>query len=415
MTVIAFLYFLLAFIYILKRRGLDISACIIGIYLFTLACSLYLVYNVPEYSSREIGVIPTIVYCAMITLVVIPFYRFNSTKVREMPLCVSLKVFNVLSWTLILGFIFSIFLFKDDILTRLAFGDEIYKLRGEAGSDLGTAQASLSGPLRTLSSLFMTILSLSPVSFVLFFYSITYLKKSRIFNVLLFISSFGCLIASVVGVDRSVFFYWIIDFIFIYILFRPYLSRRVRQRALILGAALIAIAGSYILMITTSRFEGRELESMLDYMGQNYLNFCWFWDSYDAPITNWGVICPVLSHFFDINWGAPVDAVPFGQFVEGKVGYFVNYFYTFMGTIMLYLGQWAVIPFCILYYCVSNKFLKKPCFGIQTFIRVFVLAVVPYCGVILYLYVDYIRATAALIMLVFCRFLDENQKTLKKA
>ena len=124
---------------------------------------------------------------------------------------------------------------------------------------------------------------------------------------------------------------------------------------------------------------------------------------------NWGIFCPITTHFLNIDWGAPVSAVSFGQYVELNVGYFVNRFYTFMGTVMLYLGQYAVIPFCVIFYFISNKLLNNlSCFGIQSFIRAFILAVVPYCGVILYLYVDYIRFMAALIMFIFCYFLDKN-------
>ena len=319
MAYFTFIYFLLVFVYILRKRGLDVSACIIGIYMLTSIFSIYLLNNSSEYSNKNPSFIPTIIYCSMITLVTVPFYRFNSTCVRSIPK-VDIKLFNILSWILIFGLVFSILLFKDDILIRLAYGEEIGKLRGEAGADLGTAQASLSGPLRALSSLFMTILSLSPVAFILFFYSVTYLKKKMYFNVLLFLSSFGCLIASIIGIDRSVFFYWIIDFIFIFVLFRPYLTNKMRKFTSVAGLFMFIVAALYLIMITSSRFEGREFDSLCDYMGQNYLNFCWFWDNYDAPIINWGFFCPITSHFLNINWGAPVSAVSFGWFVENKVG-----------------------------------------------------------------------------------------------
>lgn len=408
MTYFVLFYFLSAFIYIVRKRGVDISACIMGIYLFTAICSVYLINSDSDYANMSPGFIPSVIYCSMITLVVRPFYLFNSNQKRELPI-VNNTVFNVLSWSLIVGFVFSIILFKDDILIRLAFGQEIGQLRGESGSDLGTAQATLSGPFRALSSLFMVILSLSPISFILFFYSVTYLKKKWYFNALLFLSSLGCLIASIIGIDRSIFFYWIIDFIFIFILCRPYLSRKVKRTTIIIGSILLSVAFAYLLMMTLSRFEDRALESFFDYMGQNYLNFCWFWDNYETPIYNWGILCPVSSHFFEIDWGAPVYAVSYGHFVEAKVGYFVNLFYTFMGTIMLYLGQWAVIPFCVLFSIITNNQLnKRKQFGVQSFIRVFIFAVVPYCGVILYLYVDYITMMASLFMLVFCHYIDKK-------
>lgn len=178
MAYFTFMYFFCVFIYIIRKRGIDVSACIIGVYMVSSLLSIYLLNNSIDYSDKHPGFIPSIIYCSMITLVTIPFYRFDSTQVRYFPE-VNIRVFNILSWVLIVGFMFSILLFKDDILLRLAFGQEIGTLRGQAGSDLGTAQASLSGPFRALSSLFMTILSLSPVSFILFFYSVTFLTIVR--------------------------------------------------------------------------------------------------------------------------------------------------------------------------------------------------------------------------------------------
>lgn len=408
LTYVTFIYFLIVFLFIIKKRGLDISACIIGIYMVSSLGSIYLHNNDPEYISKTPTLIPTVIYCSMITLVTYPFYKFNSNKIRHFS-HVNEKYFNILSWTLIAGFIFAVILFKDDIIVRLALGNEIGQLRGQGSADLGNAQANLSGPLRMISSVFMTIISMSAVSFLLFFYSMSYLKKKWYFNILLFFSTMGCMVASIVGIDRSVFFYWIIDFIFIFILFKPYLAPRVKRITIIFGGMLIGVALSYLLLITFSRFEDNAFASIANYMGQSYLNFCWFWDNYDAPVVNFGLFFPILTHFLGIDWGAPVEPVSFGWFVEAKVGYFVNLFYTFMGSVMLYLGQWAVIPYCIFFTAISNKILNnKRRFGIQTFIRVFIFAIVPFCGVILYLYVDYIRALGAIVMLFFCSRIEKR-------
>lgn len=406
---IPFIYFLCVFLYIIRRRGLDISACIIGVYMLTALCAIFLHNTNLEYSQKEVTLIPTIIYCAMITLVTAPFYRFNSTARRKLPLMNS-KVFNILSWSLIIGFIFSALLFKDDIMMRLAMGDQIGELRG--GSDLGSIQSSLSGPVRAVSSLFVTIISMSAVSFILFFYSITYLNKKWYFNALLFLSTMGCMISGIMGIDRSITFYWIIDFLFIYVMMRPYLSEKTKRISSIMGIFMIGLAGSYLALMTLSRFGDESLDSLIRYMGQNYINFCWYWDNYNAPVVNWGFFFPVTSHFLGIDWGFPVEPVSFGWFVESKVGFFVNSFYTFMGSVMLYLGQWAVIPYCILFYIVSNKMINKSRItGVQTFIRIFIFSIVIYNGVILYVLVDYIRALGAIIMLCFCYLLDKKQNT----
>lgn len=405
---VTFIYFLILFIYIIRKRGVDISACIIGLYLLNSLGSIYLLNNDYGYINKEPSLIPTIIYCTMVTLVTYPFYKFKSNQIRLLPQ-VNDRYFNILSWTMIVGFVFAVILFKDDVVLRLAMGDELGQLRGQGTSDLGNAQANLSGPLRLVANVFMTIISMSAISFLLFFYSLSYLNKKWYFNILLFLSTMGCMIASIIGVDRSVFFYWIIDFVFIYVLFKPYMPAKIKRVSVIFGSVLLGLAASYILLITFSRFEDNMFESIANYLGQSYLNFCWFWDNYDAPIVNFGFFFPILSHFLGIDWGAPVEAVSFGWFVEARVGYFVNLFYTFMGSVMLYLGQWAVVPYCVLYTIITNKVLNRnDNFGIQSFIRLFIFAVVPFCGVILYLYVDYIRALGALVMLYFCYRLDKN-------
>lgn len=410
MIYVPFIYFLIVFIYIVKRRGLDISACIIAAYMLSAFCSIIIFNTDNSYSHKVPTLFPTIIYCAMITFVTYPFYKFNSTKKREIPL-LNPKLFNVVSWMFILSFAFSIVLFKDDIMIRLMFGDQIGTLRGVAGDELGTVQMGLNGLMRALSSLCMVILSMSAISFILFFYSVTYLHKKWYFNVLLFLSSFGCIIGGILGIDRSIAFYWIIDLVFIYILMRPYLTDKIRKISMIIGVGVFFLIGSYLVLMTFSRFGDDASASFFDYMGMSYPNFCWFWNNYEAPVVNWGFFFPVTSHFLDIDWGFPVEPVSFGRFVESKVGFFVNVFYTFMGSVMLYLGQWAVIPYCILYYIIANKMINKSGpIGIQTFIKIVILSIVIYNGVILYVLVDYIRKLGALIVLGCCYVMDKKTK-----
>lgn len=380
------IYFFILFLYVYNRNGFDIGCCIIGIYLFTGICSIFVYQNDPEYCTKDPTLIPTIIYCSMITLVSWPFIQFNSNRPRRIQK-LNITAFKILSWCFIVSFFFSLVLFKNDLIVRLKMGDNIGTLRG---TDIGTAQAKLGSILRFVSTIAVSICSVSSVAVILFFHSVTFLKNSWIFNSLLLLSSTGCIIAGILNIDRSITFYWIINFIFIFVLYRQYLSKHTKKVIYIFGAFALWLMGAYLVMMTFSRFGDNALDSVLSYMGQNYLNFCWFWDNYNPPVINWGILCPVISHFF-IDWGYPVDASTFGFFVSDQVGYFVNLFYTFMGTIMLYLGQWAVVPFCILFTVIARKVIPlKSTLGIQNLVYIFILAIVPYDGVILYLLVDFV-------------------------
>lgn len=405
---LTFSYFLFLFLWIYKKHGLDISAVIVGVYMISALCSALLISGMgsEEYAKKVPSLFPTVIYCAMTTLTVYPFYEFNSNKKRELKM-MNQRLFSIMAWTYIIAFFSSLILFREDLIFRLALGAEIGELRGAA---LANAQGSLSGLSRLLFNFFGVILSLSPVAFLLFLYSLSFLQKSWWFNVLLFMSSMGCIVQGIMGIDRSMTAYWLIDLVFIYVLMRPYLKKKSRRIVFFLGIVAATLAFSYIILMTFSRFGDNSETSVLNYIGQSYLNFCWFWDNYTRPLTNWGFFFPISNRFLGLDFGAPVAPVEFGEFIELKVGYFVNVFYSFMGTVILYLGQWAVIPYCVGFFFASKFLLGKRVKGFHSFIRVFVVAVVPYCGFISYVFVDYIMAMAAIFLLVLCYFLDKNIK-----
>lgn len=306
-----------------------------------------------------------------------------------------------MSWMFIVSFLFCLVLFYNDIIFRFSLGDRVGELRG-VDNNVETAQAKLSGILRFISTIAVSICSMSAVAFILFLYSISFLKKTLWFNIFLLISSCGCVISGILNIDRSVLVFWLFNIVFIFFLFRPYLSKKTKHLLLLVAGLIVWGAGMYLVNMTLSRFGNTALDSIYDYMGQSYLNFCWFWDNYEAPVTNFGLFIPLLSHFF-IDWGYPVGAVPFGWFVGDRVGYFVNVFYTFMGTLIVYLGQWAVIPYCIIYFFIAKAIVKtRSSISIQHFIIIFIAALVPYDGVIAYVLVDYIKVFGIIVILLFC-------------
>lgn len=405
-------YFLILFLIYYKKNGFDISCCIVGVYLITSAASIYFMDHThnPYFIGKRPTLIPSIVYCSMVTLVSRPFYRFNSNKIRDLKR-MNVKIFNIMSWIFIGSFFFSLILFYKDLIFLFSLGDEVGQLRG---LEFDTAQSRLSGPLKFISTCAVAMCSMSAVSFILFLYSVTFLKKPKWFNLLLFISSCGCIISGILNIDRSVMVFWIMNMIFIFFLFKPYLSAKVKSIISFFAGFLLWGAGAYLVNMTMSRFGDNALDSVIEYAGQNYINFCWFWDHYTPPVLNFGIFIPLLSHFF-IDWGFPVGAVSFGRFVQGKVGYFVNVFYTFMGTLIIYLGQWAVVPFCIIYYIITRNVIKprRRSIGIQHFIIIFILALTPYDGVIAYPLVDYIKVFGIIVLLFFCYIIKKGGTPIK--
>jgi hypothetical protein len=78
-------------------------------------------------------------------------------------------------------------------------------------------------------------------------------------------------------------------------------------------------------------------------------------------------------------------------------------FYTFMGSIMLYLGKSWIVPLSIVFIILTLLFIRKDNkITLYDLIFVFLWAQIPYCGVILYLYTEYVYAMGFMFVLLYC-------------
>lgn len=401
MLYLPFIYYSLLLLYILRKQGLSIAACMVGVYMVTSFLSIFLYHFTDSFEEFTISVAPAIMYCIVPTLVIWPFYRFNSNIKREIS-CTNTRVFDILSYIVIGCFLFSVLFYASDLLYLRNVGLDIGSLRGDEDYLARGSQSQSSGILRMISSICNAIGSMSSISLILCFYSICFMKRKAWFNALLFLSSMSCIIVGIVSIDRSIIFYWIIRLIFIFVMFIPYFSKQTRRIITISSLGILGIVGIYLIVLTLSRFGSESINSILYYFGQNYLYFCWYWDNYVPPVTNYGFFCPIISHFF-LDWGYPVDAVPFGLLVSDSVGYFVNVFYTFMGSIMLYLGKSWIVPLSMVFIILTLLFIRKDNkITLYDLIFVFLWAQIPYCGVILYLYTEYVYAMGFMFVLLYC-------------
>lgn len=400
------IYFTILLIVILHKQGLSIAAYIIAMYAFTSAMAIFL-YQIPDNGFTEnfcglhINPLPTLVYCAMPTLIILPFIHYNPQNIRNIT-CVNERLFNFLCYIFIGCFFFMLLFYAKDLIFRISMGSDIGELRGDQDVLAQGAQANATGLVRFISNICNSISSTSSVALLLFYYSICFLKRSKLFNALLFISSLSNILLGIIGIDRSMTIYWMLKFVLIYVMFRPYMAARTRKAIAVVSGVLFGLGLSYILLLTFSRFESRAYQSLLYYSGQSFLYFCWFWENYTPPVHNYGFLCPIISHFF-IDWGYPVDAVPFGKFVEDKIGYFVNFFYSFMGSILFYLGKNWILPLSLFYYFITRIFTRtREQIDLFDSIIWFLFASVPLCGIFVYMLSEYINALGFVFILVYC-------------
>lgn len=399
-------YFSLLGLYSYRKQGFSIATFMVLMYAFTAIINIPLYYfpdciYTDDLYRIPLHWLPTLVYCLVPTLVIYPFYRFDSSKKRELT-CPNERLFTILAYIFIGTLLFMLIFYASDILFRLRSGADIGDLRGDALLLSQSAQATSTGVVRLLSNICNSISSMSTIAMVLFYYSICFLKRSKAFNILLLISSLSGIIIGIHSIDRSITFYWLLKFILIYLFFLPYINAKIKKKIFAFLLIFFSLGLVYIVMVTVSRFGENTDQSLLYYFGQNYLYFCWLWDRYIPVTHNYGMLCPILSHFF-IDWGCPVDAVPFGVYVQDITGDFVNVFYTFMGTITLYLGKEWILPLSILFFVLASYFVNtKDRLSIFDLIICCLWAFIPLCSIFVYMISEYVYALGFMFIFLYC-------------
>ena len=382
MTFITLIYFLFQVYISYRKKGWDISAYIFLLYATTSFFACCIVYLNPdsEFSRVETGLLPTLVYCSLITLTILPLRRINLKRPFQITKK-GVKLFEYISYFYIGMFFLMLILFATNIYTILVNGDFYYmRIAGDA-----SALASVNPLLRTILIAFG---ELSSLMLFFFFYSISYLDNSWKFNLLLFLSSLSMVLLGIMNIDRSRSFYWIIIFGLALTIYLPHLSRKAKRMAILMFGMTGVMVLAYFIIVSISRFsqgDSNVQNSLLSYAGQPYLQFCDFYNTYKPVKINFHFFFPNIYHFFIDGYSTAVDI---GTAIEDKTGRFVNVFYTMLGSIMLDSGKLSMLLFVFLYVCIFGVFTKRiricKVISFWSVMQVFLLSLIPACGIISY-------------------------------
>ena len=382
MTFITLIYFLFQVYISYRKKGWDISAYIFLLYATTSFFACCIVYLNPdsEFSSVETGLLPTLVYCGLITITILPLRRIN----LKLPFQITkkgVKLFEYISYFYIGMFFLMLVLFAANIYAILMNGDFYYmRIAGDV-----SALTSVNPLLRTILIAFG---ELSSLMLFFFFYSISYLDNSWKFNLLLFLSSLSMVLLGIMNIDRSRSFYWIIIFGLALTIFLPHLSRKAKRIAILMFSMTGVMVLAYFIIVSISRFsqgDSNVQSSLFSYAGQPYLQFCDFFNTYKPYKINFHFFFPNIYHFFIDGYSTAVDI---GTAIEDKTGRFVNVFYTMLGSIMLDSGKLSMLLFVFLYVCIVSMFTKRirirKVISFWSVMQVFLLSLIPACGIISY-------------------------------
>ena len=206
------------------------------------------------------------------------------------------------------------------------------------------------------------LFSCSWILLFLSFYCLLIQKLPSKYFWLYFLASLSTIYYGVLAVDRAKTTYWIISFFIMFFFYKPYMSKQNKKRLQYVFYFFTGVAILYLAYITIGRFGERYYGSVsgsqggiITYLGQNYINFCFFFDNYTPPVIDLSLIFPFFHKY--ILGQDSVDAVTIQTFMSFKTGFETGVFYTFIGHIIIAAGQIVAIVFCLCYSLLAAKLL----------------------------------------------------------
>ena len=396
MIIIPFLFFLGLFVFIIKRNGFDVSACITMMYVITTFFSVILGnydYQFPyeNYSEIEIGIIPTIVFCFTIGICIYPFYKYNSNKKRSL-LIISqdgIKLLNFIVYSYFISFILLFAIFWEDLLFRFLFGNmsELRNLQYEG--ELPNVLDTKTGIIRVVGGLLTIVGDGAYFMIPCFFYSVCALKKKTIYNLMIILSSLSPVLLGIINIDRSKTSFWIMLFVLSFFLFIQYIVTKV-------GGLLLL----YLTVVTVSRFGERDSGTsggLLVYLGQPFINFCKIWDNIDSNHFFTSRVLPLVTFALYGNSGTN-EVVDYIMSSASRTGLHLNVFFTFVGMFLVDLGHIACILIPVFLSVVITNLLRSirnsNYLTFPSIMLIFAFATILQCGIIIYFYTTVPRALA---------------------
>jgi len=401
MIAVPFVYFSLLLGYIIKKRGFELSAYLVLLYVIISLFGILIDINdlrAFETKYYEISIDGAFLYCLLLTISIIPFYNFRSNNIEEIRL-LSPKSFDKIVYVFFMNFVALVAISYNSIIKILS--GNLGELRSLQAKGEGIVELGISGlPLIVI----FTISNFSIIMLLFYFYSICFLKKSKLFNSLTLISSLAIVLIGILGVDRSKTFYWMITYGAMIVLFWKYMNSKLRNNIKVISLILSALLLTYFIAMTVSRFGEREIGTeggIIYYAGQSYLNFCFFYDKVHYSEFSLQRIFPLIYDIFIDN--GIRSSVELNNEIENKTGYFVGLFSTFLGDIMVASGVLVTILYNVSFSFISNGLLKRKTNVIyfHNLIFFFCLLLVPMLGIFVHFSSNYMRSLAMLIFMVY--------------
>lgn len=351
-------------------------------------------------NDAEFGVVPTLLYCTMITLTLLPFHLLYDKDIKRVTTASPLLL-DGLGALLILVSILNVYLVADSTMDILsgdlsAVRDSVYL--GEA------TPAQIKAETMPFYARFLYYFNVSTLlALPLLFYNLCFRSKPWWWNLLLFFASLCMPIAGIQAADRTEFIYYALMLLFTIILFRKHISRKVKWIMGIIGTPMVLLGVIYVVAVSESRFsetEGGSSAKNFQYAGQGYINFCYFWEHGNFDKVAAEREFPLVNHYFyhiDSNAERRNERM-------GQQGFFISVFATFLGDIMLDLTPLGMVLWACYYFLLAMLLLRRSHreeFDISEMLLIFLMACIPVFGIFYYRFFAFTYSFAIVLALAF--------------
>lgn len=421
MVVVPFVYFSwLAYYMYRKNKTLDLAVYIALIYavlgLFAIAVDVFDMRRA-DTVNYNISFVATFAYCSLTTLGIIPIYKarkYYSISLRA----ISKAPIRFLSWLFFIYAFIAIFLMLPDIKGVLT-GD-LASLRSDVynGFQSETWMDRIPPVIRIPFTVMNLILGSSWIPIFLAFYSSTVLMLERKYVLMLLIVSLLGPLEGIVGVDRGAVFHWLVSLGGCFVFFRPMMTKKTKRKWY---SVLIAISGAFILylsIMTIARFGERTTSNelngtqfgIIDYLGQAFTNFCFFFDTFELRMFIPAILFPFTSSIvFGSEYGTLIGL---HEYLEKYSGVDFGVFVGYQGNLVQALGQVGMIVYLILLFIISyiilfNSRNRYTLFG--GYLYMF-FATIPMLGMFVYYYSAPTRTISVFFFLVLLLLLKPKEK-----
>lgn len=390
-------FFTLTFYYWKKKGYIDVAVFLFAEYALTSFAAILCVKMdllgaggiLFTQETLQLNFAPTLLYCLPTFLILRQFSKLDIKRFNKIHIS-NQKIFYLFTYFLFAVALLNIYVVIDNVISVLVGGD-FAEIR--ANHYAGNTDNSQLQSLPKLLGYFYYFNRSTLLALPCFFYSICFLKKHWVYNIALFITALSVPLAGIQNADRTEFIFFAQTLILSLLLFRPYIQEK---QKIFLKRLLIPLGFFFILYlsaITIARFSERDGGSSggaIQYAGQSYLNFCYYYEFANDEYIYTNRMFPLLNHI--ISDTSYLDDIKEKQC--DQQGFYVGVFPSFLGDFLLDTGIIGMLVWVIGFLFITNisfRFTKRDTISFGNTLWYYVLATIPMFGIFYYPYLEFMQ------------------------